>query len=306
MAEDYSTWDQVTLPVERGGMGFDARWFAEFYHHLIGDTDRGMDTAKLIWVSAAFSFAPPPLRMDYFASQLAQTGQAKVVYNESHDEAGNSGGGPFFDPDWDPTEIGKQYTSERTVVVAANAAPLIGATRDYAEARCRFAYGMTVFSAGTPMFLFGEEVGAERRFKYNKVLENKEDYLGMRRGTGRNLFEFYAAANRLRTRWPGLRSRNIRLVHVHNENRVIAFTRWQDAETYVVIGTLSDVSFANGYYFQNNDLWDGAWTEIFNSDSQQYGGANVGNCGATLRVQGGAINCNLPANGFLIFQRVAN
>jgi 1,4-alpha-glucan branching enzyme len=306
MAEDYSTWDQVTLPVENGGMGFHARWFADFYHHLIGDTNRGMDTAKLIWVSAAFSFNPPPLRMDLFADQLAQTGQAKVVYNESHDEAGNSGGGPFLDPDWEPTEVGKQYTSERTIVVAANAAPLIGATRDYAEARCRFAYGMTVFSAGTPMFLFGEEVGAERRFKYNKVLENREDYLGMRTANGQKLFEFYAAANRLRTRWPGLRSRNIAVVHTHNENRVISFVRWQDAETYLVIGTLSDIPYTNGYHFQDNRIWDGAWTEIFNSDSGQYGGANVGNCGATLRVNGGSINCNIPANGFVIFQRVAD
>jgi len=38
---------------------------------------------------------------------------------------------------------------------------LLGATREYAEARCRFACG--ALSAGTPMFLFGEEVGAERR-----------------------------------------------------------------------------------------------------------------------------------------------
>jgi 1,4-alpha-glucan branching enzyme len=305
MAEDHSTWEEVVLPVENGGMGFDARWFAEFYHHLIGDTNRGMDTARLIWVTAAFPFTRPPLRMDYFANQLAVTGQAKVVYNESHDEAGNSGG-PFFDPDWDPKEQGKQYTSERTIVVASNAAPLFGATRNFAEARCRFAYGVTVFSAGTPMFLFGEEVGAERRFKYNRVLENKEDYQGMRNGSGKNLFNFYAAANRLRRQWPGLRSRNIEVIYIHNENRVIAFRRWDRTEHYLVIGTLSDVPYSSGYNFQGSNLWDGAWMEIFNSDSGDFGGANVGNFGATIRISAGSVHFNLPANGLIIFQRISD
>lgn len=305
MAEDHSTWDQVTQPVESGGMGFDARWFSEFYHQLMGDTDRGMDTAKLIWVAAAFAFTRPPLRMDYFASQLGITGQAKVVYNESHDEAGNSSG-PFVDPDWDPKEIGKQFTSHRGIVVASNTYPLIGETRRFAEARCRFAYGVTVFSAGTPMFLFGEEVGAQRRFKYNKVLDNKEDYQGLRNGNGKNLFDFYAAANRLRRQWPGLRSRNIEVVYVHNDNRVIAFRRWEGAEHYLIIGTLSDNPYSAGYDFQSSSLWDGTWKEIFNSDSADFGGSNVGNFGSAIRITGGSVRCILPANGLIIFQRVSD
>ena len=44
-----------------------------------------------------------------------------------------------------------------------NGAPLVNQdTRRVAEARCRFAAGMTLMSAGVPMFLFGEEVGAEK------------------------------------------------------------------------------------------------------------------------------------------------
>ena len=30
MAEDHSTWDEVTLSIENGGMGFDARWYSGF------------------------------------------------------------------------------------------------------------------------------------------------------------------------------------------------------------------------------------------------------------------------------------
>jgi 1,4-alpha-glucan branching enzyme len=304
MAEDHSTWDQVTRPVEEGGMGFDARWFSEFYHCLLGDTNDG-NNAKLIYYAAKDPFGHPSLQMDTFAWQLQQTQDAKVVYNESHDEAGNSTG-PFEDPNWDHQDAGKQFTSHRGIVVASNAWPLIGSTRTFAEARCRFAYSMTVFSAGTPMFLFGEEVGAERRFKYNQVLQNKEDYKGLRAGAGQNLFAFYAAANRLRRQWPGLRSRNIDPVYVHNDNRVIAFRRWQGTEHYLVVGTLSDTPYSSGYYFQNSRLWDGAWTEIFNSDAATFGGAGVGNFGGIVRITGGAVNCNIPANGVVIFQRISD
>ena len=47
-AEDHSGWDKVTQPTEIGGLGFDKVWYADFYHHLIGDTDKGSDYAKLI------------------------------------------------------------------------------------------------------------------------------------------------------------------------------------------------------------------------------------------------------------------
>ncbi len=41
MAEDHSEWEMVTVSSEEGGLGFDAAWYAEFYHHLIGDTRSG-------------------------------------------------------------------------------------------------------------------------------------------------------------------------------------------------------------------------------------------------------------------------
>jgi 1,4-alpha-glucan branching enzyme len=91
MAEDHSDFSEVTRPVEDGGMGFDARWYADFYHHLAGDTDKGSDYAKLIW-RASQNFGQPvqPLQMNYFAGALHASGTQRIVYNESHDEAGNS------------------------------------------------------------------------------------------------------------------------------------------------------------------------------------------------------------------------
>jgi 1,4-alpha-glucan branching enzyme len=300
LAEDHSDWDEVITPVEEGGMGFDARWHSAFYHNLMGDTDQG-DAAKLIYC-AAISLGNGPLLMDRFAAILAESACYKVVYSESHDEAGNSSG-PFLDPDWSG-DSGKQYTSVRGIVVASNAAFLTGDTRTYAEARCRFAWGMTALSAGIPMFLFGEEVGAQKRFKYNAVLQNREDIKGMAGdgGAGRFLYRFYSEVNALRSTHTGLRSRLIEIVHAHNENRVIAFRRWDERESFLIIASLADHPYDNGYVVHGDSLKSGLWREIFNSDATRYGGSGIGNAGTLLRCANGDINPVIPFAGFVVLQ----
>lgn len=300
IAEDHSTWDEVTMPVENGGMGFDARWYADFCHHLAGDTDKGSDYAKLIW-SASQSLRGEPLRMDYFAGALAASGAGHVVYVDSHDEAGNSRG-PLHDQDWDPKDADKEFTSHRSIVVGAGGAALVGDTRRCAEARCRFAYGITALSAGTPMLLFGEEVGAERRFKYAAVLQNREDLHALRLGSGANLFRFYADIHRLRLGAPALRGRNIEVIHVSNENRVVAFCRWQDQEVYLVAASLCGRNFDQGYIISDWRV-GGSWKEILNSDAAQYGGGDFGNSDGIVTGHDGSLNVRLPAAGFVVLKR---
>ncbi|MEO1002895.1 MAG: alpha-amylase family glycosyl hydrolase [Cyanobacteria bacterium J06638_7] len=295
MAEDHSDWDQVTLPVDDGGMGFDARWFSDYYHHLIGDTHSG-DKANLLRAAAADFGGGRALAMDWFAGVLWASQFQKIVYNESHDEAGNSTG-PYYDPTWQPgDEESKRHTSERTINVAAGAAPLVGATRKYAEARCRFAWGVTVLSAGTPMFLFGEEVGAEKRFKYGTVASQREDIHGLRQGSGAFLYQFYADVNRLRLASPALCGRRIDIVHVNNEGRVIAFRRWDEHEAYLVVASLADVPYANGYVIRNDRLEAGDWFQVLSSDAASYGGDGVGANGARIPCDGASIT--VPAVPF--------
>lgn len=302
IAEDHSTWPEVTASVEDGGMGFDARWHAEYYHHLVGDTQRGLDTAKLVHI-AARDGSHTSLAMGEFSRHLYDSRDHKVVYNESHDEAGNSGGGPFSDPYWDTEDSGKQFTSHRTIVVASNEAALIGATRDYAEARCRFAYGVTVLSAGTPMFLFGEEVGAQNRFKYKYVIESREDLHGLRATHGARLFHFYAEINKLRRRFSTLRSRNIDIIETDDANRVMLFRRADDQGDFLVAASLNDTSFDRGFIFRSNQLPDASWREIFNSNASAFGGDNLGNGGGVCHSHQAEFECILPRNSVLVFRR---
>ena len=284
IAEDHSGWPPVTQPAESGGIGFDASWYSDFYHHLIGDKDEGPQYARLL--EAAGANQSGPLAMSLFSTALASSGGQKVVYVESHDEAGNA------------------EHSLRTILVAVNDAPLLGDTRRYAEARCRFVGGLSMLSAGTPMFLMGEEVGAQKPFTYNRFYEDKEDLLELRATTGAPLFRFYSEIIRFRLAHAAVRSRNLEVIAADDAGRVIAFRRWDDGGDLLVVGSLANAAYDNpGYRLWHPSLGDDGWRERFNSDSSDYGGDDVGNRGATLHASGGALDLVVPANGFVILQR---
>jgi 1,4-alpha-glucan branching enzyme len=86
IAEDHTGWQQVTEPPARGGLGFDATWDVGFYHDLIGDSDMAGNAARLL-KRAGFG-GREPLEMDRFSSRLYDSRGNRVVFHESHDEAG--------------------------------------------------------------------------------------------------------------------------------------------------------------------------------------------------------------------------
>ncbi|HKE20777.1 MAG TPA: alpha-amylase family glycosyl hydrolase [Bryobacteraceae bacterium] len=286
IAEDYTGWSAMTQPVNQGGIGFDVVWYMDFYHNLIGDGNYPGygDLLKNAGYGTQF-----PLQMDYFAGALWATQFGKVAYHESHDECGNDSG------------------TERTIVTAVNGAPLIGATRTYAEGRCRFAFGMAALSAGALMFFMGEEVGAPNLFTTTTFAVNKVDLVGERTGDGRFLFRFYQDLIRFVRANPAARSRMIDVVYCHNANRVIVFTRTASNEELLILGSLNDNAFSNGYVISTDPsrLATGGWQEVFNSDALVYGGSDVGNGGAVLQATNGQINAVIPAHGFVVFKKVS-
>jgi 1,4-alpha-glucan branching enzyme len=282
IAEDHTGWDAVTKPAAHGGLGFDARWEVAFYHSLVGDSDMAGDTPRLL-KRAGFG-SNEPLGMDVFSGTLYHTRHNQIVFHESHDEAGNSGG------------------TARTIVTAVNGAPLVGATRDAAEARCRVCFGLSLLSAGTPMFFMGDEIGAQNAYKYNNILQSREDILTKRTGNGAKLFRFYQDLIALGRRLRSIRSHNIDILHQSNLNRVIAFKRWSGDEEVIILASLNNAAFANGYVIEKDAaaIPDAGWKEIFNSDADIYGGENVGNFGATIPSRQHRLNVVIPANAFVV------
>ncbi len=283
IAEDHTGWYAVVDPPDRGGLGFDSKWEVAFYHSLIGDSDMAGDRPRLL-KQAGFG-GNEPLAMDAFSGVLYDTHSNQVVFHESHDEAGNSPG------------------TARTICVAVNGAALFGATRGAAEARSRLCFGLSLLSAGTPMFFMGEEIGAQRRYTYDSFIANREDILGERMGNGKQLFRFYQDLISLGRRLPSVRTHNIDILHQSNDNRVVAFKRWIGDEQVIILASFNNAAFSNGYVIQKDSMAipDAGWTEVFNSDASIYGGQNVGNRGATILSRGSQFAANIPANGFVVF-----
>lgn len=290
MAEDHSGWSAVTDSSENGGLGFDAVWYSDFYHHLVGDAQNDSSRARLLKFAGYGDNRP--LNMSWFAGTLGASARNRIVYHESHDEAGNS----YY------MENGQRVSSARTIVVAVNGAALSGETRRYAEARTRFTAGMTLLGPGVPMFFMGEEVGASQPYRYDDFLDHREDFHALRNGDGARLFQFYSDIIDFRLAHPGLRSANIDVLHEHDANRIIVFRRWDGPEDFLVVGSLNNGTFGDGYSIRNARIADGAWREVLNSDAQQYGGWGVENPG-TLRSTGGVFSPRVPANSVLVFRR---
>ncbi len=284
IAEDHTGWNAVTKLPANGGLGFEARWAAEFYHNLIGDASSADGKARLL--KQAGYGGNEPLEMDWFAGALYGSSHNQVVYHESHDEAGNASG------------------TERTIETAVNDV-LNDATRPWAEARSRVSFGLSLLSAGTPMFFMGEEIGAKNRFTYNNFMNEREDILGERLNSGKSLFRYYQDLITLGRRQRSIRSHNIDILHQSNANRVIAFKRWSGDEEVIVVASLNNAPFADGYGIEKDQLAipDGDWKEIFNSDASVYGGHNTGNGGAVIPSSRGRLNTKIPANGFVVLAR---
>lgn len=290
IAEDHSGWDAVTKPHDKGGLGFDAIWYADYHHHLNG-ANYGDNYAKLI-PTAGFG-SDCPLGMEMFSYALSAANPKHVVYHISHDEAGNSGRN---DPD-------PNRRSHRTLVLAVRGV-LDESTRPVAEARARVAFGLTICSPGTPMFLFGEEVGFVNDFYYDEVVKYREDIFGYKKTSGKNLFAFYKDMIKLRGNFPALRIGNTEILHTHDANRILVFRRKSELEELLVLVSLNNHDFSEGYEIRHPSIVAGEWQAVMNSDLESYGGKSE-TVLVSLKASSkrGVFNFPIAANSLVVLKR---
>ena len=283
MAEDYSGWDMVTKPLSIGGFGFDATWFANFFHALIG-----YQGTPMLLLNAGFG-DQRQLDIAGFSANLYQSQFNSVVYHINHDNAGAC------------LDTYNNIWSHRTMLTAVNQAAIIGPTREYAEMRSRVVFGLSLLSAGTPLFFMGEEITAQKPYTYNNFLDNREDLTGDRAGIGANMFRFYQDMLSTNKRYPSIRSKNIDVLAADDASRVIIFKRWSGTEQVLIAASLNNQAFSS--YTLNSDSYrlpDGGWKEVLNSDATVYGGTNTGNGGAIIPSSNGSLTMVIPANGLII------
>jgi 1,4-alpha-glucan branching enzyme len=109
--------------------------------------------------------------------------------------------------------------------------------------------------------------------------------------------------NNLRWAHAVLRSPAGMVVHVDNQNQVVAFTRYNmEGDVLLVVVNAGNGQWAFSDYGVNMGGEGGSWTEIFNSQAPVYGGVNtVGNYGYSIPVMNGQLSINLSCWCVVIF-----
>ena len=184
----------------------------------------------------------------------------------------------------------------------------------FGRSRARVAAGVSLTAPGIPMLFMGQEFLEDKQWSDNFELHKNLllHWAGVEQGDRQMLdhIRFTRELIRLRWRYPGLRGQGFRVVHVHDQNRVLAFHRWIEREGNDII-VVAHLSPFNRFDYRIGFPFAGAWQEIFNSDVYEnwVNPDVVGNGGRAVAEpqplhgfeQSAALV--LPANSLLVFAR---
>jgi len=184
----------------------------------------------------------------------------------------------------------------------------------YGRSRARVGSGIGLTAPGTPMLFMGQEFLEDKQWSDN--LDLHQDLLlywaGLDNGDKQMSDHLRLTRELVRLRWnyPGLRGQGFRVVHAHDQNRVLAFHRWVPGQGEDVIAVVHLATY-DRYDYRIGFPGDGQWREIFNSDVyENWVNPNVcGNGGAVhadptpLHGFGYSAGLVLPANSILVFAR---
>lgn len=182
----------------------------------------------------------------------------------------------------------------------------------YARSRSRVAMGLLLTSPGIPMLFMGQEILEDKQWSDTPNLANLIWWDGLATGdkSMTDFLRFTRELISLRRSYPALCGEGYSVIHVHNENRVLAFQRWVEniGNDVVVVCSLNDKTWYN-YSIGFPD--SGYWKEVFNSDVYDNwvnpivagNGNGVTANGSSLNGFPSSANVTIPANGLVIFAR---
>jgi 1,4-alpha-glucan branching enzyme len=184
----------------------------------------------------------------------------------------------------------------------------------YARSRARVATGVSLTAPGIPMLFMGQEFLEDKQWSDN--FEQHPELLlywaGLDKGDKQMLDHLRFTSELLAARWryPGLRGQGFRAVHVHDQNRVLAFHRWVPGAGHDVMVVVHLAVF-NRYDYRIGFPDGGEWREVFNSDVyENWVNPNVAGNGGRVYADplpmhdfGYSASLVLPANSILVFAR---
>ncbi|MDP9132937.1 MAG: alpha-amylase family glycosyl hydrolase [Nitrospirota bacterium] len=184
----------------------------------------------------------------------------------------------------------------------------------FARSRARVATGLSLTAPGIPMLFMGQEFLEVKQWSDDFV--SHRDLLlhwaGLDQGDKPMLdhVRFTRELLALRRHTPGLRGQGFRVVHTHDEHRVLAFHRWvegagHDVLVVVYLGNFTRVGYRIGF------PGGGDWREVFNSDVyENWVHAHVSGNGGQVVADPQPLHgfdysaaVVLPANSVMVFAR---
>ena len=184
----------------------------------------------------------------------------------------------------------------------------------YGRSRARVATGLSLTAPGIPMLFMGQEFLEDKQwaddFKNHAGL--LLHWAGLDKGDKQMLdhVRFTRELLGLRWRYPGLRGQGFRVIHAHDQNRVLAFHRWVEGEGHDVLVVLHLAPY-HRYDYRIGFPDSGRWSEVFNSDVYEnwVNPNTAGNGGGVLAESqplhgfGASASLVLPANSLVVFAR---
>lgn len=180
----------------------------------------------------------------------------------------------------------------------------------YARSRSRFGMGLLLTAPGIPLIFMGQEFLEDKQWSDTPNTANEIWWHGLDSGdkTMSDFLRFTRELIGVRKAQPALCGEGCGVIHVHNENRVLAFQRWVEGvgRDVVVVASLNE---KNWYGYQIGFPRGGHWTEVFNSDvydnwvnpSTAGNGGGVDASGPPLHGLARSASVTIPANGLVVF-----
>jgi len=117
--------------------------------------------------------------------------------------------------------------------------------------RAKLGAVLLMTAMGVPMLWMGEEFGEHNRKSETVTQPKKIAWPLLERDLNRDLFEYYKKLIALRKQNPALSSDNIEFFHENPEAKVLAYSRWhEEGSRVVVVANFSD-NFLSGYQVPN-------------------------------------------------------
>jgi 1,4-alpha-glucan branching enzyme len=184
----------------------------------------------------------------------------------------------------------------------------------FGRSRARVATGVGLTAPGIPMLFMGQEFLEDKQWSDN--FRDHKDLLlywaGLDKGDKQMLDHVRFTRELLALRWrhPGLRGQGFRVVHVHDQNRVLAFHRWVPGQGHDVM-VVVHLSAFHRYGYRVGFPGGGDWREVFNSDVyENWVNPHVAGNGGRVTAEpwplhdfGHSAALVLPANSVLVFAR---